>query len=233
MQFQRYFSLLIVMIGGLSLSAANAQTKRLANTLPDLSGLVWVAGDSFLAFHDAKNPDENARPRVSMLWLPQSLDGITWNPIALDWPSPQGLSSDLESASRIPGHQSLSRGRIFNFNRSSSGRSSRSPLDHPISPAPTYGLSALSKRTSSAACMSPRRSIPETTMARFVASFGASGRSSSIATAKLKLPSMPNHIDSRQWMASRSRALRFASKQMASSSFLPALTMRTTAAHCA
>jgi len=40
MQLQRYFSLLIALVGGLSLSAANAQTKRLANTLPDLSGLV-------------------------------------------------------------------------------------------------------------------------------------------------------------------------------------------------
>jgi hypothetical protein len=75
--------------------------------LPDLSGLVWVDGDSFLAFHDSKNPDENARPRVSMLWLPQSLDGVTWNSIEFDWPPPQGLSSDLESASRIPGHQAF------------------------------------------------------------------------------------------------------------------------------
>jgi hypothetical protein len=111
MRLQRHLGLLIVtigaLVGGLSLRGANAQTKRLANTFPDLSGLVWVAGDSFLAFHDSKNPDENERPRASMLWLPQSPDGITWNPIELDWPSPQGLSSDLESASRIPGRQAF------------------------------------------------------------------------------------------------------------------------------
>ena len=111
MRHQRHFALLIatigVLVGCLSLSGANAQAKRMANTLPDLSGLAWVDGDSFLAVHDSKNPDENERPRVSMLWLPNSPDGLTWKSLELDWPQPLGLSSDLESAARIPGSQSF------------------------------------------------------------------------------------------------------------------------------
>lgn len=78
-----------------------------ADTVPDISGLAWVEGDTFLAVHDAKNPEENNRPRVSLLRLPESLDGITWKPLALDWPLPQGASSDLESIARIPGTDSF------------------------------------------------------------------------------------------------------------------------------
>lgn len=79
------------------------ESAHFANAVPDISGLAWVEGDTFLAVHDAKNPEENARPRLSLLRLPESLDGITWKPLTLDWPSPQGLSSDLESIARIPG----------------------------------------------------------------------------------------------------------------------------------
>lgn len=75
--------------------------------MPDLSGLAWIAGDTFVAVHDAKNPAENERPRVSLLRLPTSLDGVAWEPVDLDWPEPLGPSSDLESAARIPGTSSL------------------------------------------------------------------------------------------------------------------------------
>lgn len=75
----------------------------LAEPFPDISGLAWVEGDSFLAVHDAKNPEENNRPRVSLLELPKSLDGITWKHLTVDWPLPLGPSSDLESIARIPG----------------------------------------------------------------------------------------------------------------------------------
>lgn len=71
--------------------------------LPDLSGLAWIEGDTFLAVHDAKNPEENDRPRVSLLRLPQSLDGIGLTNVTLQWPQPLGLSGDLESVARIPG----------------------------------------------------------------------------------------------------------------------------------
>ncbi|HYP29701.1 MAG TPA: hypothetical protein VE262_23515 [Blastocatellia bacterium] len=83
-----------------------AQEPRAAASLPDLSGLAWVEGDTFLAVHDAKNPEENASPRLSLLRLPRSLEGITWLPVQVDWPQPLGLSSDLESLARIPGTQS-------------------------------------------------------------------------------------------------------------------------------
>jgi hypothetical protein len=82
-----------------------AQEKRLASTLPDLSGLAWIDGDRFLAVHDAKNPDEKERPRVSFVWLPKSLDGIVWQPIEMQWQSPLGISNDLESIARIPATQ--------------------------------------------------------------------------------------------------------------------------------
>jgi hypothetical protein len=78
-----------------------------ASALPDLSGLAWIESDLFLAVHDAKNPEENHRPRVSLLWLPKSLDGILWKSLQLDWPGAKGFSHDLESVARIPGAQEL------------------------------------------------------------------------------------------------------------------------------
>jgi hypothetical protein len=74
---------------------------RPVQRLPDLSGLAWVGGDTFLAVHDAKNPHELDRVRVSLLRLPQSLEGLLWKPLWVRFPG--GPSSDLESAARIPG----------------------------------------------------------------------------------------------------------------------------------
>lgn len=85
--------------------SAIAQEKRIASTLPDLSGLAWIDGDRFLAVHDAKNPAEKERPRVSFVWLPKSLSGSTWQPIEMQWQSPLGISNDLESIARIPSTQ--------------------------------------------------------------------------------------------------------------------------------
>ena len=80
---------------------------RVASTLPDLSGLAWIEDDLFVAVHDAKNPEENDWPRASLLSLARSLDGILWKPLRLNWPRPQGQSSDLESVARIPGTRDL------------------------------------------------------------------------------------------------------------------------------
>lgn len=74
---------------------------RPVQRLLDLSGLAWVGGDTFLVVHDAKNPDELRRVRVSLLMLPQSLEGLLWKPLRLRFPG--GLSSDFESAARVPG----------------------------------------------------------------------------------------------------------------------------------
>lgn len=78
---------------------------RPVQRLLDLSGLAWVGGDTFLVVHDAKNPDELRRVRVSLLMLPQSLEGILWKPLRLRFPG--GASSDLESAARIPGRDQV------------------------------------------------------------------------------------------------------------------------------
>ena len=93
-------------VWSIAYSRADAQSRQVVNGIPDLSGLAWVEGDTFLAVHDAKNPEENDRPRVSMLTLPQSLDGLGWTTLTLDWPKPLGLSGDLESLARIPGTES-------------------------------------------------------------------------------------------------------------------------------
>lgn len=69
--------------------------------LLDLSGLAWLGDDRFLVVHDAKNPDELDRVRVSFLKTPASLEGMLWAP--LDVAFPDTPSSDLESASRVPG----------------------------------------------------------------------------------------------------------------------------------
>jgi hypothetical protein len=73
---------------------------RSSEPLPDLSGLAWMGDDLLLAVHDAKNPEEIDRPRISLLSPPTSLDGVSWRP--LDVSSPSAKSSDLESAARIP-----------------------------------------------------------------------------------------------------------------------------------
>ena len=74
-------------------------------TLPDLSGLSWVEDDLFIGIHDAKNNTEKENwPRISLIRLPQSeLEGVIWEPVALNFPGPGGASSDMESACSIPG----------------------------------------------------------------------------------------------------------------------------------
>ncbi len=78
---------------------------RPVQRLLDLSGLVWMGGDTFLAVHDAKFPDEPQRVRTSLLQVPESLGGIQWLPLRPHFP--EEPSSDLESAARIPGTQSV------------------------------------------------------------------------------------------------------------------------------
>ncbi len=76
-----------------------------ASTLPDLSGLAWIEDDLFIGVHDTKrNPENHHWPRISLVRLPKSkIEGITWQPMDLKFPGPEGPSSDLESVSRIPG----------------------------------------------------------------------------------------------------------------------------------
>lgn len=84
---------------------ANTGGWRSVQELLDLSGLAWLGGDTFLAVHDAKFPDEKERIRTSLLRLPDSLDGIQWLPLRTHFP--ERPSSDLESAARIPGTQDV------------------------------------------------------------------------------------------------------------------------------
>jgi hypothetical protein len=85
--------------------------------LPDLSGLAWIEDDLFIGVHDTKRDTEhNHRPRISLVRLPKSkIEGVTWESLDLKFPGPEGPSSDLESAGRIPG------GKGFLFAESGQG----------------------------------------------------------------------------------------------------------------
>jgi len=89
----------------LACSKENGDKLVRPSTLPDLSGLSWVEDDLFIGVHDAKNNAEKENwPRISLIRLPQSeLDGVIWEPVALNFPGPGGISSDMESACSIPG----------------------------------------------------------------------------------------------------------------------------------
>jgi hypothetical protein len=74
-----------------------------ATALLDLSGLAPLGPGLPLGVHDGKSPDENDRPRASVLRLSDSPMGVTWQPVSFDWPAEMGEASDLESASSVPG----------------------------------------------------------------------------------------------------------------------------------
>jgi hypothetical protein len=96
--------MLLLPLAGGSPSAPSRAPGGTASSLPDLSGMVWLSGDTFLAVHDAKNDaEERGRPRVSLVRTATTPTGVTWRPLHVRWPSPLGPSNDLESAARIPG----------------------------------------------------------------------------------------------------------------------------------
>jgi len=74
-----------------------------ATTLPGISGLAPLGPGMALAVHDATSPDEDDRPRASVMTLTDSPAGVTWQPLRFEWPGDAGPASDLESASGIPG----------------------------------------------------------------------------------------------------------------------------------
>ena len=92
---------LAAFLADVSVAAEPRQSLKSSNPLPDLSGMAWMGDDLFLVVHDAKNPDELDRPRVSLMALPSSLEGVLWRPSAPEFPGEK--SNDLESAARIPG----------------------------------------------------------------------------------------------------------------------------------
>ena len=107
MQIQKAF-ILFALFAGLVMDSFLAHKPAVraeseTGPLPDISGLAWVERDTFLAVHDAKNPEENSRPRVSLLSLPRTPEGVLWRPLEVDWPHPLKESSDLESIARVPG----------------------------------------------------------------------------------------------------------------------------------
>lgn len=100
---------LSVLLTSVLAATGTAQQVSPSCTVPirDFSGLAWLEGDTFLAVHDAKNPAEKDWPRVSLLQLPVSADGISCTLLDITWPEPKGASHDLESIARIPGSRSF------------------------------------------------------------------------------------------------------------------------------
>lgn len=83
-------------------------------TLFDLSGMAPVTGvcckgdevpaPRILAVFDGKDPDELDRPRIGVTSIRPGALGVTWQPLAIDWPDDGlGVPNDLESATAIPG----------------------------------------------------------------------------------------------------------------------------------
>ena len=97
----------ILVLAGIVPAGADGRprAKQSNRKLLDISGLVWIEDDLFLAVSDAKRPDENKLTRVSLLTLPSSLDGVGFRPLSPSFPG--GLSSDFESAAGIPGSKKL------------------------------------------------------------------------------------------------------------------------------
>ncbi len=94
-----------VLILAVSWNGCAAKQRPVHGQLLDLSGMAWVEEDLFVGVHDGKqNPEQQDWPRVSLIRLPKSeLQGVVWRPVDLEFPGPEGRSSDLESVCRIPG----------------------------------------------------------------------------------------------------------------------------------
>lgn len=90
----------LIFTGLLGTSAQAEPDYQPVQEMLDLSGLAWLGEDRFLLVHDAKNPDELDRVRVSFLKTPASLEGMMWAPLEVEFPD--GASSDFESASKVP-----------------------------------------------------------------------------------------------------------------------------------
>ena len=75
--------------------------RRATTPLADLSGMVWVGGNRFIAVHDAKVEDEFFKPRVAALRLPRDSRGITYKDSRVSFR--RATPNDLESVAAIPG----------------------------------------------------------------------------------------------------------------------------------
>ncbi|MFP5287142.1 MAG: hypothetical protein ACLGI9_15485 [Thermoanaerobaculia bacterium] len=73
--------------------------------LPPVSGLGCLPDGSLLAVVDTKNNAPMGAPRVVRVRLS---DGeSSWEPVAIDWPGPDGASNDLEGVAAVPGTDSF------------------------------------------------------------------------------------------------------------------------------
>ncbi|MGL5033652.1 MAG: hypothetical protein ACRC6M_07620 [Microcystaceae cyanobacterium] len=78
--------------------STEASPLKKSNALPDLSGLVWLKNDQFLGVLDRK---DQKSPRVISINLPESPQGITWQPLEINWQKMGPLPLDLESITSV------------------------------------------------------------------------------------------------------------------------------------
>ena len=87
----------------ISLSGLLCGTVARAQGPAPISGLAWADEHTLMAVHDAKNPAENSKPRLSLITVPKAGEQFHIDYVHVEWPSPGGPSSDLEAVAAIPG----------------------------------------------------------------------------------------------------------------------------------
>jgi hypothetical protein len=92
----------IVFLFSIHTVSVSGQSSVSNSALPDVSGVVWVEGDYFIAVHDAKDSGENPSPRVSLLQIPGEQKFQSVQTLAVNWPESLGISRELESITAIP-----------------------------------------------------------------------------------------------------------------------------------
>ena len=78
-----------------------------AASLPPISGLACLPDGSFLAVTDVKNDPSRPSPFPPVLRVRAGEKRLTWEPVAVRWPDPDGAPSDLESVAAVPGTDSF------------------------------------------------------------------------------------------------------------------------------
>lgn len=90
-----------------AVSAASPARSAPASGLPPVSGLACLPDGSFLAVTDVKNDPSRPAPFPPVLRLRAGEKRLTWEPVAVPWPDPDGAPSDLESVAAVPGTDSF------------------------------------------------------------------------------------------------------------------------------
>lgn len=90
-----------------AVSTVSAARPAPASGLPPVSGLACLPDGSFLAVTDVKNDPSRPALFPPVLRIRAGEKRLTWEPVAVRWPDPDGAPSDLESVAAVPGTDSF------------------------------------------------------------------------------------------------------------------------------